>query len=290
MKPTVVIFHKNCSDGLTAAWVAKKYFDQNKISAQFIAADFPDAFPDLEPSDVYILDFSYKRDIILEAKKKHNIQIIDHHATAKKRLDGIENVIFDMNKSGCGLAWHRFFPGIEAPLIVKWVEDNDLWKFKYGETTTGFYLWSNMYLNFHEPLHRQFERMDWIERQIETNLNIRSQFETLGKFYDNQLKAVTNQYLLVEAHDLTFPVINTSHLFASYGGSMMAKEFGMCAIYSVKPDKSVTYSLRSVDPIDVSVIAEQYGGGGHPHAAGFRIKLGENSDYATLPVGWIPKK
>lgn len=37
---------------------------------------------------------------------------------------------FDMDKSGAALAWEFFFPGKEAPRLIKFVEDQDLWRWE----------------------------------------------------------------------------------------------------------------------------------------------------------------
>lgn len=40
-----------------------------------------------------------------------------------------------------------------------------------------------------------------------------------------------------------------------------------------------TFSLRSAeDGVDVSEIAKRYGGGGHKHAAGFKVAIGWEGD------------
>jgi nanoRNase/pAp phosphatase (c-di-AMP/oligoRNAs hydrolase) len=42
-----------------------------------------------------------------------------------------------------------------------------------------------------------------------------------------------------------------------------------------RKDGMTQFSLRSIDEIDVSEIAKQYLGGGHTHAAGFRLSVQE---------------
>jgi phosphoesterase RecJ-like protein len=44
----------------------------------------------------------------------------------------------------------------------------------------------------------------------------------------------------------------------------------------------VNYSLRSVGNVDVSGIAKCYGGGGHKNAAGFTLKLKEDTLLSSL--------
>lgn len=78
------------------------------------------------------------------------------------------------------------------------------------------------------------------------------------------------------------PVANLPYTLTSDAGHKMAMEhesrIGGC--YWDTPDGRV-FSLRSTDDgPDVSAIAKLYGGGGHAHAAGFRVALGWEGDIA----------
>jgi len=55
-------------------------------------------------------------------------------------------------------------------------------------------------------------------------------------------------------------------------GDRLCKGYPFAAMYFESKDKRV-YSLRSDEQgIDVSKVAEKFGGGGHPRAAGFIVK------------------
>jgi hypothetical protein len=74
--------------------------------------------PDVTGLDVAIVDFSYKRPVMIElARKAKSILVLDHHKTAEAELiepcPGIE-VHFDMNRSGAVMAWEYFHPGVPA--------------------------------------------------------------------------------------------------------------------------------------------------------------------------------
>jgi len=58
----LVIYHANCMDGVAAAWVAMNALVE---PAEFIAAQYGQEPPDVLSKDVYILDFSYKRDVLI---------------------------------------------------------------------------------------------------------------------------------------------------------------------------------------------------------------------------------
>jgi len=91
--------------------------------------------------EVWFVDFSYKRPVILEmSAKAKSITILDHHKSAEADLVELpENVSvkFDMEKSGARLAWDCFHPAEDIPMLVNYVEDRDLWRFHFEGTRIG---------------------------------------------------------------------------------------------------------------------------------------------------------
>ena len=62
----IVIYHSNCADGFTAAWVIwYKHPDW-----EFYPGKYQEEPPDVTGREVYFVDFSYKRPVILEMAKK----------------------------------------------------------------------------------------------------------------------------------------------------------------------------------------------------------------------------
>ena len=62
-KKVLIIYHKNCNDGFGSALVAWKVFGEN---ADYYATTHSMKPPDVTNKDVYILDFSYSKEIILD--------------------------------------------------------------------------------------------------------------------------------------------------------------------------------------------------------------------------------
>ena len=146
----LVIYHYPCLDGFTAAWAVWKAHPD----WEFYPAKHGDAPPDVTGRDVYIVDFSYKRPILLVmADWANSITILDHHKTAQEDLKDLAEetrtrieVLFNMDKSGARLAWEYFHPGADVPELVKYVEDRDLWRFKYIDTSAvNAFLFSQEY-------------------------------------------------------------------------------------------------------------------------------------------------
>ena len=144
--PVAVIYHADCPDGFGAALAAWKHFGN---SADYFPMHHGE---DWEPlgltgKSVYILDFSFARDVLEKiAAQSRAVTQIDHHASArapwasqlKTSANGLEtfrheelplNIHFDLNKSGARLSWEHFFPSTPLPLALRHVEDIDMWRF-----------------------------------------------------------------------------------------------------------------------------------------------------------------
>jgi oligoribonuclease NrnB/cAMP/cGMP phosphodiesterase (DHH superfamily) len=87
-----------------------------------------------------------------------------------------------------------------------------------------------------------------------------------------QVKRVIKQgFPLVNIAGYQVPCINISTLTSEVGNEL-SKGHAFAAMYFETTDKRV-YCLRSAsDGIDVSAIAQKFGGGGHFHAAGFSVE------------------
>jgi len=81
---TVVIYHGGaCFDGFCAAWVLKHAHP----GAEFVAANYGDAPPDVSGANVIVADFSYKRDVLRGmCQQALHVTLLDHHVTAQAEL------------------------------------------------------------------------------------------------------------------------------------------------------------------------------------------------------------
>jgi uncharacterized protein len=87
---------------------------------------------------------------------------------------------------------------------------------------------------------------------------------------------VSKRRMNIGGHNV--PVANLPYTLSSDAGHLMGKGEPFAACYMDDPTGR-TFSLRSApDGIDVSEIAKNYGGGGHKHAAGFKVPIGWEGD------------
>lgn len=130
----VVLYHGDCVDGFASAfscWLYNKKKGNKAKKITYIACQYQKQPPMLNNKNVLICDFSYKYNVLKNIMRDVNkIAILDHHQSAEKDLQQIpkENKIFDMKHSGAYITWAYFFGEDNVPLMIKYIEDNDIWK------------------------------------------------------------------------------------------------------------------------------------------------------------------
>lgn len=290
MKP-LVIYHANCWDGFCAAWLARKAFGE--IDAH--PANYGTSPPDVSGRVVYVLDFSYPREVMNRiASDARRMVVLDHHKTAMAALDGLDepesgiDVWFDMEKSGGRLAWEWFwlfrFADLSVmerpftipvrfdlpPWLVTYTEDRDLWRHALPETEAINAALRSYPLDF--DLWDQFEQKDPISTLAYEGRAIRRREQQIVADHVRNARIEPFSLLVggpVAADDLRVPIVNATTMFSEIAGEL-AKGHPFAACYFDRQDGKRQWSLRSTDDgADVSEIAKAHGGGGHTHAAGF---------------------
>jgi uncharacterized protein len=277
MNPTVFcIYHNNCIDGLMAAAVVRRTYPD----AEFFAANYNEPAPieSLKGKHCIIVDFSYSREVILQvADASTALLVLDHHKTAQAALANIVHpkakIIFDMNRSGAGLAWDIFYPlatGSARPPLINMVEDRDLWRFQYEGSNRLHYVLTCMDSTpeaFAHQLQLSIQNPDYIADLV-------CQGAAMEKLFTAQIETLKHEAFTVEVGGYVVPVVNAPYIFASELAGALAEGHPFAATYFFNGKEEV-WSLRSrgENGIDVSEIAQQYGGGGHKNAAGFKCNL-----------------
>jgi len=254
-----VLYHRGCDDGFGAAYAAWRALGDEAI---YIPCSYGEPPPEMTyGAKVTLVDFSYKRDVLLDLRKNHpDLMVIDHHKTAAEDLEGLDFAYFDMEHSGAILAWmHWHGPAHTAPELLKYVEDRDLWRKALpdsDEVTAGlrsydqnFEMWDRFVLAFLAQDGRAILR--YIQRQVDYIIE--------HKFRWGQIKGYR------------VPLVN-SPVFQSEIGQRLCGLYGhvlFAATYHDRKDGLREFSLRSLPGFDVSEIAKAMGGGGHENSAGF---------------------
>lgn len=296
-RPDIVIYHAECADGFGAAWACWMRW---RDACQYVAAGYGQTPPDVTGKHVLIVDFSYKHDVLRAmGKQARSIIVLDHHKTARVDLDDwvIDDVagsfwagddplrdvqrndeyigqpiaaLFDMDKSGARMAWEFCHEG-EPPLLLRMIEDRDLWRFTM-EDTKPFALWLRA-----EPFG--FDRFELVAQQLEDGRDaheIMTEARAMQRFFDAKVKELASFSALISLGDSVGVMVNCPPMFASEVGHELLDKFPnarFSASYFDSASKRM-WSLRSRDDrADVSAIAASFGGGGHRNAAGFSTPL-----------------
>lgn len=280
-----VLYHANCTDGSGAALAAwMKLGDELDTGeeVEYIPVQYGSPPPVFSMETIYILDFSYPRDVLLEmGRTAERIVVIDHHRTAEADLreefprehNGmpvcrIERV-FDMEKSGAVLAWEYFHPNDPVPYLLKLIQDRDLWRWEFADTK---YTLKGLQIY---PDWREWDK--WTGEQVFLN-SLYQGGQSINRF----LEIETKKIIKIEPIEWritgdTIPIYNLPGFMISDTLHMALEKYPdapYAVAYFDLPDKRV-YSLRSrqSSDIDVSAIAKEHGGGGHKHAAGFTVPM-----------------
>lgn len=256
----LVLYHAGCWDGFCAAWVCHRVHPE----AEYVPVQYGQQPPDVTGRDVLILDFSYPREQLLQMKAAaKSLEVLDHHKTAQEALAGLDFCVFDMTKSGGRLTWEWFYPHQSSPWLVDYTEDRDLWTWKLPDSREVNAALRTLPLDFAE----------WDKLHYDPGARHRLRAE--GTAIRRAEKVLVDQHVR-HAQEITLAghkvlCVNATMLTSEIAGAL-AKErpFGVCWFEDAEIHR--VYSLRSDEGgVDVAEIAKTYGGGGHKHAAGFRV-------------------
>ena len=259
-----VLYHAGCDDGFGAAyaiWLKHGY------QAEYIPVQYGQPFPEVSPDEtVYVVDFSYSRDILQRVADRCKLVVLDHHKTAMDDLADLPFAHFDMNKSGAVLAWEYFHPNEPLPLLLSYVQDYDLWNKELPHTDENK-AWRSSF----PPTFCSWQEMALI---VSRNDNWKTEGKAILRSQKMQMQRSLSQAFEVTIEPHLVLAVNETQYSSEVAGEL-AKDtrypFGAC--FFVRGDGLKIWSLRSdrsLGDFDVSAVAKMRGGGGHRNAAGFK--------------------
>lgn len=281
----IIVYHANCIDGMAALWAAKhRYSDAEEYAGRY------DQVPDLERmrgKHVVIVDFSWKRPTMeaIHAVADEMI-VLDHHKSAVEDLTPFADemvglctceILFDMNRSGAGLAWDHIVADRPRPKIIDYVEDRDLWRFALPHSKEISHALASYPLTL-----EMFDKLATRMQHPAFFGDLVAEGSAILRYHDQLVEeACATAYagFLPTAYtplETGIPIVITSNytLFSDIGHRLLSLHpsapYSACVLLA--PDGKRKYSLRSEDSrADVSEVAKRFGGGGHRNAAGFEI-------------------
>lgn len=279
-KPLVLYHGGGCRDGWTSAWLM---FHALRSYCDLKAVNYSDGeVPDVTGRRVYIVDFSYPRDVLRKMiRDAESLLVIDHHKTAAAELDYMKCCIFDMDHSGAFLTWQYLqqeslihqaafnskWRGCgehwdSPPQLVRYVEDRDLWKFELPHSRA-----INEYIRSFPMDVETFDQLAQTDLLTKVECGERL-VEAISQMVDIHVSHA--QPVRIGDHEV--PGVNATVYQSEVAGRLAEGQRFAAVWFDIAGGKRV-YSLRSEpNGLDVSEIAKQFGGGGHKHAAGFTIE------------------
>lgn len=277
----IVIYHKDCVDGMAAAWCFWEAMNRGLFAGdvEFHAGVYGERVPDVYGKRVFMVDFSYKLDIMeMICQYAKEVILLDHHKSALEALWPLINEYDNFNMddstlthSGAMIAWKHIKRvsehKVKVPHALPLIEDYDLWRFTHPDTRP-----------MSHAIRGRPMTLESYDEIMAYNLTDFKKFvkegEVLERAFDltvtNLIPTVTRMFQLWREYD-NIPLANVNHMYASEVGNRLSVGHPFAATY-YDDDKHRVFSLRSQkDGADVSVIAAKYGGGGHATSAGFKV-------------------
>ncbi len=308
---TLCIYHSADLDGWMSAAIVKKWFLEKVILVQaaeqgkdyirnanhsidFLGWNYGDEIPDLlEYNKVIMCDISFSKEIMTNLFNRLDTKLIwiDHHESAildilggltdGKDTSSLFKGLRDTNFAACELTWKYFFPEEAMPELVRLLGRYDCWGHKgtYEEQyVLEFQYGARQQLLNYEHCYEALttrnlkELVPFIHQKgiviynylnTEAKLAYKKAFSVVLPYSDPNIEYITEaKFLSLNKSNFNASAFNLPYTKDGYDGFMT---------FSYNAEKHVwEVSLRS-ETINVSLIAKQYGGGGHRGAAGFSI-------------------
>ncbi len=270
-KKVVVIYHAKCPDGFGAAYAAWKKFGD---TATYLPVSYGDAPPEgLENREVYIVDFCYEAVEQMDqlARTAKRLVVLDHHESNRALVESVPEHVYDAGRAGATIAWSYFHPESPIPRLMTYLEDGDLYRYSLPETRDIF--------SYLLVLPFDFVRWDKLAHDLEEDtarVEILKKAGAYTEFFNAfaQMSVERAKKVRFEGYEVYFVATHPNITMKSYVGHELYEKLPPFAIIVTAHPNGFGVSLRGDASVDVSKIAQKYGGGGHPGSAGFFIPNG----------------
>lgn len=280
-------YHSSDLDGICSAAIVKHKYPEVELIGINYGQSFPWSIVE-ENEKVFMVDFCLSYEDMSLLCNKVELVWIDHHESAINKMTRLMND-YDFRLNGnyrigigaCQLVWEYLFPSESVPIAVKLLAEYDVWNhsnpmtlpFQYGMRSMNLSpdapVWDNIFnpeSGFINSIMNDGEIvLAWEKKENAIRSRVLC-FETeLEVLYDDS--GLVKRYKILAANQ---PMSNSK-----FFDDVDTEGYDFVCLFSWKPSTSKwTVSLYSLDnKIKVNEIAEQFGGGGHPSAAGFEVHL-----------------
>lgn len=265
---TLHITH-NDLDGLGCAVLIKKFFS-GQIKTAYLGYDDIDSYIE-ENMNYYdriiITDVSPSYGAVEMLAGEKEVLIIDHHATSHALTD-FHFTVHDTSKCATMLTYEYLIQnGMKAENYKNFAEcinDIDMWHLKRDDSLKMGVLFNLMGIS---RMEERFLNEPYTEFNDTEKLLITLEEERRDNYIN---KALKNLYTFKDVNGLNVCVVFAESYASELGNHIIVDGVADYVVLINAQSKKV--SLRSHKDVDIRVIAERNGGGGHKNAAGFSIK------------------
>jgi hypothetical protein len=265
-KKIAVLYHGGCSDGFGGAWAAWKKLGKR---AEYIPLYDRQKPPSgLKNKELYFIDWTFDEPAITKelAENNEGVVILDHHAQAEKVMRLAQEHVFSKNNSGAVIAWRYFHPRKPAPLLLKYIEDYDIWRFRLKDTAAvnavieatpfDFRRWSRLAADFEKPALRK--------RHIAAG-------QLLLRYKNALVNDIVSGAKRVRWGKYEILAVNAS-ILRNEAGHLLAKRKPPFSVLWWQEGDKIRISLRAIKPFNL--LKNIKGAKGHPQAAGLILPPG----------------
>lgn len=266
--PLVIYHGPGCTDGFTSGWVARRRYPNAIMKPMtYDGETLPDEL--VKGKDLILVDYSFNRHQMLRlAGLARSVLVLDHHKSAQSALSNLETevtnvqVFFDLERSGASLAWEHFFPGVEAPALVEYVQDYDLWRFQLTDSQA-----INTAINSYK-----FDWDTWDKFATLGRLDsLKKEGTAIMRYQERLIDTAIGQAKYGWWQGVKVGVVNTPVKNEACNALLDRKLCQVAIAWTQNANGEYYYSLRSTkDGPDASRLAATFGGGGHHVSSSFR--------------------
>lgn len=271
--PAILCLHHNDADGRASAAIVRRALGPE---VRLYEINFGEPTPwnlIKSASKVIITDFTLPRQDMVTIAAEKDFIWIDHHVSAMKALADISPAwkgSRDSEEAACVLTWRFFFPTVPVPRGVVLIGDRDIWRLAEADTRPFSHglrqqtthpendsLWGPLLDDDPELIERLVTKGQGL---LESHLN----------YLRNYIKRFAFEAIFEGHRTLCVNRSGEAELIEMM--CALGYELAYCYVDAVNNNRLVTIVMLGSRVVDVSQIAQKFGGGGHIGAAGFQFE------------------
>lgn len=296
IKRMVGFYHKDCTDGYFSGMLLKRVFERVGKPFELIGVSYQDVLlPFVQPGDyVVFADMSAHPEVIQElADTVVGITLYDHHESAVRKFDGLSEdfftkgnveLVFDLTRCGAKLVYDELaFAALrigDMRHYSRLIDRVNVWDLQLPQAQYSEYRAFAAYAK--AKLNSLNEVDDFMNLYLidgfASDQQVMQHGLTLVGVEDNHVQwAIENtlRVITLEVPDgqvfENVALVNAPKYLCTQIGRVLEDDYPIVMIYHDTPDGRVFRFSSKRGGIVVNTIAEQFGGGGHPHASGIQV-------------------